>query len=82
MNEIQLYTKHSPVRDKILVEKTMPINPKSQRDDIWVLIGKNIEILRTYGTLFIAEQPISTNIKSLTGLKQLNHKSITYKIIF
>jgi len=70
MNEMERQTKKCPVRDKMLVEKTMPTNRKSRRDDIWGLMGVIINMLRTYGTPFFAGQFASTNIKSLTGLRQ------------
>ena len=36
MNMAQRYSKYCSVRNKILVEKRIPTNPKSRRDDIFV----------------------------------------------
>jgi len=61
-----------PVRDKILVEKNAPPPQRPVRD---VICRK---ISRTYGTPFCTGKSVSTNIQSLTGLKQNRCNSIIY----
>ena len=54
---------HCSVRNNILVEENAHTQQRPVRDVI------EQKILRTYGTLICMGKPVSTNIKSLTGLK-------------